>query len=88
MIVFCISFPELGVEPAKKVVEQQETQPKDNEKGELVLGVGGGSLQARFSESKKALPAITREHEEKLALAKRFAMEQSVQHVSIFSFWI
>jgi len=81
MIVFCIPFPELGVEPPKKVVERQETQPKDNEKGELVLGVGGGGLQARFSESKKALPAITREHEEKLALAKRFAMEQSVQHV-------
>lgn len=56
-------------------------QPKDDETGELVLGVGGGGLQARFSEAKKALPKIVREHEEKLALAKRFAMEQSVQHV-------
>ena len=63
------------------IVPFNNNQPKDNEKGELVLGVGGGGLQARFSEAKKALPKILREQEEKLALAKRFAMEQSVQHV-------
>ena len=82
LLFFIFLFSELGVEPPKVIVEPQEAQPKDNEKGELVLGVGGGGLQARFSEAKKALPAISREHEEKLALAKRFAMEQSVQHVS------
>ena len=70
---------ELGVEAPKVLTHDQ---PKDTEGGELVLGVGGGGLQARFSEAKKALPKILREHEEKLALAKRFAMEQSVQHVS------
>lgn len=75
----CIFFPlELGVEAPKVEVCNQ---PKDDESGELVLGVGGGGLQARFSEAKKALPKILREQEEKLALAKRFAMEQSVQHV-------
>lgn len=72
------SLLELGVEAPKVVVSDQ---PKDDESGELVLGVGGGGLQARFSEAKKALPQIVREQEERLALAKRFAMEQSVQHV-------
>lgn len=77
----------MGVEAQKVNIEPQDAQPKDDEKGELVLGVGGGGLQARFSEAKKALPTISRAHEEKLALAKRFAMEQSVQHVSLISFY-
>lgn len=76
--MFDVKPEELGVE-APKIVEAN--QPKDTEAGELVVGVGGGGLQARFSEAKKALPKILREQEEKLALAKRFAMEQSVQHV-------
>ncbi|XP_065648745.1 poly(U)-binding-splicing factor PUF60 isoform X5 [Hydra vulgaris] len=56
-------------------------QPKDNGSGELLLGPGNGGLHPRFSEAKKALPKIIRAQEEMLAQAKRFAMEQSVQHV-------
>lgn len=59
-------------------------QARDNEAGELVIGPGAGGLQPRPSEAKKALPRLTREQEELLAKAKRFAMEQSVQHVCCF----
>ncbi|XP_066915151.1 poly(U)-binding-splicing factor PUF60-like isoform X1 [Clytia hemisphaerica] len=82
--MFDVKPEELGMEapkPVNSVVPLTTNQPKDDGKGDLLLGIGGGGLQARFSEAKKALPKILREQEEKLALAKRFAMEQSVQHV-------
>lgn len=78
--MFDVKPEELGTE-AQKQVEVPSDQPKDDESGELILGPGCGGLQSRFSEAKKALPKLVREQEEKLAQAKRFAMEQSVQHV-------
>ena len=63
------------------VLAEPSDQPIDNESGQLIIGPGAGGLQPRPSEAKKALPPLTREMEEFLAQAKRFAMEQSVQHV-------
>lgn len=77
--MFDVKPEELGSEAPK--VEIACDQPRDDESGELILGPGCGGLQSRFSEAKKALPKLIREQEEKLAQAKRFAMEQSVQHV-------
>jgi len=68
---------EIGVVVKTEVVDQI----RDDESGELVLGPGTGGLQPRVSEARRALPKLIREQEEKLAQAKRFAMEQSVQHV-------
>eukprot|EP00794_Sanderia_malayensis_P005472 gene5472-6156_t len=53
----------------------------DDPSGQLIAGPGAGGLQPRPSEAKRALPKITRPQEEALAKAKRYAMEQSVQHV-------
>ncbi|XP_057307657.1 poly(U)-binding-splicing factor PUF60-like isoform X2 [Hydractinia symbiolongicarpus] len=75
--MFDVKPEELGVVPKVEALDQ----PKDDESGELIIGPGSGGLQARFSEAKKALPPIVRDQEERLAQAKRFAMEQSVQHV-------
>ena len=62
----------------------EDEQPSiDDQKGQLIAGPGAGGLQPRPSEAKKALPKLTREQEEALARAKRFAMEQSVQHVCL-----
>ena len=75
-------IPEIGV----VVKEEQSDQPIDDESGELLLGPGTGGLQPRVSEAKRALPKLVREQEERLAQAKRFAMEQSVQHVGEIDF--
>lgn len=78
--MFDVKPEELGTE-APKIEHNPCDQPKDDETGELLIGPGCGGLTSRFSEAKKALPKLIREQEEKLAHAKRFAMEQSVQHV-------
>ncbi len=57
----------------------------DDVNGNLIAGPGAGGLQPRPSEAKRALPKLTRSQEEALAKAKRYAMEQSVQHVSWFN---
>ena len=77
--MFDVRPEELGLEAPK--VDPVSTQVKDDQSGDLVVGPGCGGLASRFSEAKKALPKLVREQEEKLAQAKRFAMEQSVQHV-------
>jgi len=75
--MFDMKPEDIGEEPLVESLDQ----PLDSGAGELVHGPGAGGLQARFNEAKKSLPKIERHHEEKLAQAKRFAMEQSVQHV-------
>jgi len=77
--MFDVRPEELGVEAPK--VEPIMDQAIDDQTGDLMVGPGCGGLASRFSEAKKALPKLVREQEEKLAQAKRFAMEQSVQHV-------
>lgn len=78
-----VSFNFLGILEIGVVVKAEVVdQIRDDESGELVLGPGTGGLQPRVSEARRALPKLIREQEEKLAQAKRFAMEQSVQHVS------
>ena len=73
---FIVEFE--GELPKLEIIDQ----PCNLNKGELTVGPGSGGLQPRFSEAKRALPKLVRAHEERLAQAKRFAMEQSVQHVS------
>lgn len=75
--MFDVKPEEIGVQ----VSNDDSDQPKDDESGELLVGPGNGGMQPRVSEAKRALPKLVREQEEKLAQAKRFAMEQSVQHV-------
>ena len=77
--MFDVRPEELGLEAPK--MEPVKDQVTDDQSGDLVVGPGCGGLASRFSEAKKALPKLVREQEEKLAQAKRFAMEQSVQHV-------
>jgi len=78
--MFDVRPEELGHE-APIVQAPVMDQQVDDCTGDLVLGPGCGGMQCRFTEAKKALPKLIREQEEKLAQAKRFAMEQSVQHV-------
>lgn len=80
MLKYRVLVLELGVVPKVEALDQL----KDDESGELIIGPGSGGMQARFSEAKRALPPIVRDQEEKLAQAKRFAMEQSVQHVFFY----
>ena len=61
--------------------QQADNQPTDNQTDDIAYGPGGGGMQPRSSEAKKQLPKLTRDMEELLAKAKRFAMEQSVKHV-------
>jgi len=77
--MFDVRPEELGVEVSE--VDTIINQIIDDETGDLVVGPGCGGLASRFSEAKKVLPRLVREQEEKLAQAKRFAMEQSVQHM-------
>lgn len=77
--MFDVKPEDLGVEAPK--VDIVTDQIIDDESGDLIIGPGCGGLAARMSEAKRALPKLIREQEEKLAQAKRFAMEQSVQHV-------
>ena len=76
--MFDVRPEDLGIEVKVEPISDQLT---DDGKGELLVGAGSGGFQYRFSEAKKALPNLIREQEEKLAHAKRYAMEQSVQHV-------
>lgn len=78
--MFDVKPEEMGIEDLKFEPTYCD-QVVDNESGELIIGPGCGGFPTRFSEAKKALPKLLREQEEKLAMAKRFAMEQSVQFV-------
>lgn len=61
-----------------------DDQPVDDgSAGELVAGPGAGGMQPRPSEVKRALPPLTPMQDEMLKRAKRFAMEQSVQQVTV-----
>ena len=62
--------------------DEDDLPAADDPTGQLIAGPGAGGLQPRPSEAKRALPKLTRPQEEALAKSKRFAMEQSVQHVS------
>ena len=79
--MFDVRPEDLGEPSPEQPLLPVSQQAVDDGSGDLVPGTGGGALGIRISEAKKALPKLGRAEEEKLAQAKRFAMEQSVHHV-------